>query len=65
MALTRLWRNVKYEEVYLKAYASVTEARRSIGIYLNFYNSRRPHASLDGVPPDRFYSNSQPLPMAA
>ena len=34
----RLWRSVKYEEVYLKAYETVTEARRSIGIYLNFYN---------------------------
>lgn len=61
----RLWRSVKYEEVYLKAYASVTEARRSIGLYLNFYNRRRPHSSLDGVPPDQVYSNSRPLPMAA
>jgi putative transposase len=34
----RLWRSVKYEKVYLKAYETVTEARRSIGIYLNFYN---------------------------
>ncbi len=61
----RLWRSVKYEEVYLKAYASVPEARRSIGTYLNFYNARRPHSSLDGVPPDQFYCNSRPLPMAA
>ena len=61
----RLWRSVKYEEVYLKAYASVTEARRALGTYLDFYNRRRPHSSLDGVPPDRFYSNSRPLPMAA
>jgi putative transposase len=61
----RLWRSVKYEEVYLKAYDSVTEARRSIGTYLDFYNRRRPHSSLDGVPPDRFYFNSRPLPMAA
>jgi putative transposase len=61
----RLWRSVKYEEVYLKAYASVTEARRSIGTYLDFYNRRRPHSSLDGVPPDQFYCNSRPLPMAA
>ena len=42
----RLWRSVKYEEVYLKAYETVTEARRSIGIYLNFYNTERPHSSL-------------------
>lgn len=61
----RLWRSVKYEEVYLKAYESVTEARRSIGIYLDFYNARRPHSSLDGIPPDQFYYSSLPLPMAA
>ena len=62
----RLWRSVKYEEVYLKAYETVTEARRSIGIYLNFYNRERPHSSLDGIPPDHFYYNNLlPLPMAA
>ena len=47
----RLWRSVKYEEVYLRAYDSVSEARASIGRYLNFYNGRRPHSSLDGVIP--------------
>ena len=58
-------RSVKYEEVYLKAYETVTEARRSIGIYLNFYNTERPHSSLDGIPPDQFYYNNLlPLPMA-
>ena len=57
---------MKYEEVYLKAYETVTEARRSIGIYLNFYNRERPHSSLDGIPPDQFYYNNLlPLPMAA
>ena len=62
----RLWRSVKYEEVYLKAYETVTEARRSIGIYLNFYNRERPHSSLDGIPPDHFYYNNLlPLPIAA
>ena len=62
----RLWRSVKYEEVYLKAYETVTEARRSIGIYLNFYNRERPHSSLDSIPPDQFYYNNLlPLPMAA
>lgn len=49
--IERLWRSVKYEEVYLKACESVTEARRSIGNYLNFYNAGRPHSSLDGIPP--------------
>ena len=44
----RLWRSVRYEEVYLRAYDSVSEARASIGRYFDFYNGRRPHASLDG-----------------
>jgi len=44
----RLWRSVKYEEVYLRAYGSVSEARASLGRYLTFYNSRRPHSSLRG-----------------
>ena len=61
----RLWRSVKYEEVYLRAYDSVSEARASIGRYLNFYNVRRPHSSLDGVTPDQAYFNSLPLRLAA
>ena len=48
----RLWRSVKYEEVYLRAYGSVSEARTSIGRYLAFYNGRRPHSSLDRRTPD-------------
>ena len=51
----RLWRSVKYEEVYLKAYDGVGEARASLGRYLDFYNGRRPHSSLDGRTPDRAY----------
>ncbi|MGH8760414.1 MAG: IS3 family transposase, partial [Burkholderiales bacterium] len=51
----RLWRSVKYEEVYLRAYDSVSEARASIGRYLDFYNGRRPHSSLDGSTPDQAY----------
>ncbi|MCP2136111.1 transposase InsO family protein [Rhizobium sp. SLBN-94] len=43
----RLWRSIKYEEVYLHAYKTVSEARVGIGRYLTFYNSRRPHSSLD------------------
>jgi putative transposase len=50
----RLWRSVKYEEVYLRAYDSVSEARASIGRYLNFYNGRRPHSSLDPSSTVRF-----------
>jgi len=61
----RLWRSVKYEEVYLRAYDSVSEARASIGRYLGFYNGRRPHSSLDGITPDQAYFNSLPLRSAA
>ena len=62
----RLWRTIKYEEVYLRAYTSVPEARASIGRYLGFYNSRRPHSSLDGKTPDQAYFNLlSPVPVAA
>jgi putative transposase len=61
----RLWRSVKYEEVYLRAYDSVSEARASIGRYLHFYNGRRPHSSLDGTTPDQAYFTPLPLRMAA
>ena len=61
----RLWRSVKYEEVYLKAYDSVSEARASIGRYLDFYNRRRPHSSLDDATPDQAYFNPLPLREAA
>ncbi|WP_323041500.1 IS3 family transposase [Gemmobacter sp.] len=59
----RLWRTIKYEEVYLRAYDSVSEARAGIGRYLSFYNSRRPHSALDGKTPDQAYFN-QPMPEA-
>ena len=61
----RLWRSVKYEEVYLRAYDSVTDARRSIGLYLDFYNARRPHSGLDGATPDHAYFTQLPLRRAA
>jgi putative transposase len=61
----RLWRSVKYEEVYLRAYDSVSDARNSIGRYLDFYNCRRPHSSLDGSTPDQAYFTSLPLRTAA
>ena len=57
----RLWRTVKYEEVYLRAYDSVSDARASIGRYLDLYNRRRPHSSLDGMTPDRAYFGSPPM----
>ena len=63
--LERFWRTVKYEEVYLKAYDSVAEARSSIGRYLEFYNGRRPHSSLDRRTPDQAYYASLPNRVAA
>ena len=56
----RLWHSVKYEEVYLRAYGSVGEARASIGRYLEFYNHKRPHSSLDARTPDQAYFGHQP-----
>ena len=61
----RLGRSVKYEEVYLRGYDSVSEARASIGRYLDFYNGRRPHSSLDGATPDQAYFTTLPLRLAA
>jgi putative transposase len=61
----RLWRSVKYEEVYLHAYDTVSAAKAGLDRYFRFYNSRRPHSSLDRQTPDQFYYNSLPLPMAA
>lgn len=61
----RLWRSVKYEEVFLKAYQSVSEARASIGRYLQFYNTLRPHSALDRQTPDEAYFSSKDIVMAA
>jgi putative transposase len=61
----RFWRSIKYEEVYLRAYEDVPEARQSIGRYLDFYNSRRPHTALDRRTPDQAYFNPLPLRTAA
>ena len=61
----RLWRSVKYEEIYLKAYAGVGEARASIGRYLGFFNSKRPHSRHGGQTPDQAYFDNLPLAAAA
>jgi len=47
-----LWRSVKYEEVYLKGYESIPEARRELLAYFDFYNQRRRHQGLDNMTPD-------------
>jgi putative transposase len=57
----RFWRSIKYEEVYLRAYEDVPEARQSIGRYLDFYNARRPRTALDRRTPDQAYFNPLPL----
>ena len=61
----RIWKSVKYEEVYLHAYASVADARASLGRYLEFYNRHRPHSSLDAKTPDEAYFNHLPQSAAA
>ena len=56
--MERLWRTVKYEEVYLKAYAGATEARKELGAYFSFYNDLRPHQALAyRTPADVFFGN--------
>jgi putative transposase len=61
----RIWKSVKYEEVYLHADDSVGVARASIDRYLNFHNNLRPHSSLDRMTPDEAYFNPSPLAAAA
>ena len=61
----RLWRSLKYEEVYLKAYDTVAEARLGIGNYFRFYNRERRHQSLDRQTPDQVYKGSVMWPVAA
>ena len=51
----RLWRSLKYEEVYLKAYATVAEAKAGIGCWLDFYNAERQHQSLGYRTPRQIY----------
>ena len=53
--IERLWRTVKYEEVFLKDYATLFEARRNLGEYLSFYNEERRHSKLGGKTPSVVY----------
>jgi len=61
----RLWKSVKYEEIYLHAYESVHDARLGLQRYFTFYNQRRPHRALDGKTPDSVYLNLLPSSQAA
>ena len=65
MFVERLWRSLKYEEVYLKAYDTVAEARLGIGKYFQFYNRERRHQSLDRQTPDQVYEGRVLWPIAA
>jgi putative transposase len=56
----RLWKSIKYEEVYLHAYETVSAAKSAIGRYLEFYNGRHPHSALDATTPDAFYYRHLP-----
>ena len=58
--IERLWRSVKYEDVYLKAYSSITEVRQGLKEYFEFYNLRRRHQSLDRKTPDNVYWSTLP-----
>jgi putative transposase len=63
--IERLWRSVKYEEVYLKAYESLSQARRELTNYLQFYNNKRRHQGLDYRTPDEVYwATLDPIPVA-
>jgi len=61
----RLWKSVKYEEVYLHGYDTVSIARQALNRYFDFYNRRRPHSTLDGNTPDTAYFNLSKSPLAA
>ena len=66
MFIERLWRSVKYEEVYLHGYENGTEARTSLTRYFSFYNARRPHQALEYQTPDEVYFNGiAPMQLAA
>ena len=63
--IERFWKTLKYQEVYLRAYDTVSEARASIARYITFYNSRRPHRAHKGRTPDAAYFAALPMKQAA
>ena len=63
--IERFWKTLKYQEVYLRAYDTVSEARSSIARYIEFYNSRRPHRTHKGRTPDTAYFAALPMKQAA
>lgn len=65
MFIERLWRSVKYEEVYLKAYDNSIQARQSLTEYFGFYNIIRKHQAMDRHTPDQVYYKNFPFPQMA
>ena len=64
--IEQLWRTVRSEEVYLRAYECTSEARENLTRYLTFYNRTRPHSALDGQTPDQVYfASTHPAALAA
>jgi len=63
--IDRLWRSLKYDEVYLKSYDSVSQARKGIGNWIVFYNTIRRHQGMDDQTPDSVYFDGRQLPLAA
>ena len=61
----RLWKTIKFEEVYLHAYDTVAAAKAGLARFIDFYNRRRPHRALDGLTPDAVYFDSLSVPLAA
>jgi putative transposase len=61
----RLWKTIKYGEVHLRAYDSVSKAKDRLAKYIDFYNRRRPHKAIGRVPPDYRYYESLPKVQAA
>ncbi len=61
----RLWKSVKYEEIYRHGYDTVSEAKQALARYFDFYNRRRPHSTLDENTPDTAYFNLSNPPLAA
>lgn len=62
--IERLWRTVKYEEIYLKEYNSVGELKRALKVYFDFYNNERSHSSLGGKSPAEVYFEGLELKQA-
>lgn len=56
----RVWRTIKYERVYLRAYNSLSEARQDIAQYIDWYNRQRGHSSIEGKTPEQFYLSGLP-----